>query len=134
DRPCATRDEQLDDLRLAAQRSLPDRRAAVRERPGDVGAVADQQLDALAHPVDDRPRELRVHEAARRVERVAEERLPWPAVTAAEPVLEQQLEVRVVAPELPVVEALAVVRVRARVEQRASELLPVRVTRLVPRT
>jgi hypothetical protein len=58
--------------------------------------------------------------------------LPRAAVAGAEPVLEQQLQVRVVRLEHPVVEGLRVVGVGAGVEQQPAQRLPVRVAGLPP--
>jgi hypothetical protein len=76
-----------------------------------VGAVLDEQGAALAEVLARGHPQLLDEEVARRVEPVAEPRVPRPAAIGAEAVREQQPEVAVVAVEAAVVERLAVVRI-----------------------
>ncbi len=96
----------------------------------DVGAVLDEQPHALGKIPARRGPELLDEKPGRARESIAEAAIPGTAPVSAEPVLEEQSKVTIVFAEVPVVERLAVVRIRARIEEQARELVAAGMRRL----
>ena len=95
-----------------------------------IGAVLDEQPHAPGKIPARRGPELLDEKPGRARQSIGEAAIPGTAPVSAEPVLEEQAKVAVVFAEVPVVERLAVVRIRARIEEQARELVAAGMRRL----